>query len=79
MSVLRNLSIAAGLATVLVSPIAIRADDATVKEAHQAVTAILAADPGQQSFLDGANTARARGRAWESCASRTFCSSVMQT
>jgi len=54
MSAIRKLSVAASLAAVLAIPAAVRAADATVKEAEHAVTAILAADSGQQTFLDHA-------------------------
>jgi lipid-binding SYLF domain-containing protein len=53
MSAIRTLSIVAGLATCLAIPVGVRAD-ATLKEAEHAVTEIVAADAGQQKFLDGA-------------------------
>ena len=53
MKTIRTLSIAASLATCLAIPAGVRAD-ATQKEAEQAVKAILAADAGQQAFLDHA-------------------------
>jgi lipid-binding SYLF domain-containing protein len=48
---LRTLYIAAGLATCLAVPAAVRAD-ATIEEAEHAIAAMVAADPGQQTFLD---------------------------
>jgi lipid-binding SYLF domain-containing protein len=50
---LRTLSIAAGLATCLAVPVGARAD-ATLKESQEAVREMVAADPGQQKFLDHA-------------------------
>jgi lipid-binding SYLF domain-containing protein len=47
----RNLSIVAGLATCLAIPVAAHADT-TVQEAELAKTAMVAADPGQNTFLD---------------------------
>jgi lipid-binding SYLF domain-containing protein len=54
MNVTLQLSVVAGLAAVLAMPISARAEDATLKEAKQAVTAIKHADPGQERFLDHA-------------------------
>ena len=53
MRAIRTLSIAAGLATCLAIPSFARAD-ATLAEAEHALTEIVAADGGQQKFLDGA-------------------------
>jgi lipid-binding SYLF domain-containing protein len=49
----RKLYVAAGLATCLAIPAGVRAD-ATLKEAEHAIIAMVAADPGQQTFLDHA-------------------------
>jgi lipid-binding SYLF domain-containing protein len=54
MNVTLKLSVVAGLAAVLAMPISARAEDATLKDAKQAVAAIKQADPGQERFLDHA-------------------------
>jgi lipid-binding SYLF domain-containing protein len=53
MKAIRTLSFAAGLATCLALPAGVLAD-ATLKESEHAVTEIVAADAGQQKFLDNA-------------------------
>jgi lipid-binding SYLF domain-containing protein len=53
MKAIRTLSFAAGLATCLALPAGVLAD-ATLKECEHAVTEIVAADAGQQKFLDNA-------------------------
>jgi hypothetical protein len=54
MNVTLKLSVVAGLAAVLAMPVSARAEDATLNDAKQAVTAIKHADPGQERFLDHA-------------------------
>jgi lipid-binding SYLF domain-containing protein len=54
MNVTLKLSVVAGLAAALATPISARAEDATLNDAKHAVTAIKLADPGQERFLDHA-------------------------
>jgi lipid-binding SYLF domain-containing protein len=54
MNVTRTLSAVAGLAAVLAMPVAVRAEEATLNEAKNAVTAIRQADHGQERFFDHA-------------------------
>jgi lipid-binding SYLF domain-containing protein len=54
MNVTLKLSVVAGLAAALATPISARAADATLNDAKHAVTAIKLADPGQERFLDHA-------------------------
>ena len=54
MNVTRTLSAVAGLAAVLAMPVAVRAEEATLTDAKNAVAAIRHADAGQEKFFDHA-------------------------